>query len=365
LDKVKTSSKPVVLIAPLDWGLGHATRCMPLIYEFLKLDFKVILAAEGVIKELYTAEFPGLECIDLKGYRIKYSKQRALFPFKIALQIPSILTTIRQENKWLQRIIRKHNVALVISDNRYGLYSKHAKCIFITHQLAIKTGLGKNIDNLIQKLNYSFIQQVHQCWVPDFKNLPGLAGSLSHPVAEPPTRLQYLGPLSRFQYSNVLGEEYLLFLLSGPEPQRSVFEKLLIRESKNCKQKIILVRGTYAAPEIPNVPDHVKVYDLLTSAQLSTLINQATYVIARSGYSTVMDMLIKNKKCIFIPTPGQTEQVYLANHLMKHQYALCFAQSKFRLSQAIDLAYSFPYKQLNQIENIKIADLIFQLKATI
>ena len=363
MDKVKTSSKPVVLVAPLDWGLGHATRCIPLIHEFIQLDFKVILAAEGLIKELFSTEFPDIECIHLKGYRINYSKQRALLPFKIAMQIPSILASIRKENKWLQRLILTHKIDLVISDNRYGLYSKHTKCIFITHQLAIKTGLGVKIDQLIQKLNYNFIRQFHQCWVPDFKKLPGLAGSLSHPEKEPATRLHYLGPLSRFHYSNVQSQEHILCLLSGPEPQRTIFEKLLLQQTKTSNQKIILVRGTNAAPQIQQLPDHVKVYNLLPAAELTLLIDQASYVIARSGYSTIMDMMVKKKKCILVPTPGQTEQIYLANHLLKHKFALCFDQSKFRLSQALDLASDFPYKEIDQMEDIQITDLILQLRA--
>ena len=361
MEKVKTSSKPVVLVAPLDWGLGHATRCIPIIRELIRLDFKVILAAEGLIKELFIAEFPEIKCLHLQGYRIKYARYKSLMPFKIALQIPSILSSIRKENKWLKHSIDSNNIDIVISDNRYGLHSKKATCIFITHQLEIRSGLGRIVNRSIQKLNYNYIRKFNQCWIPDFKELPGLAGSLSHPSTKPETTIQYLGPLSRFQRTEIHTEEHLLFLLSGPEPQRSIFEKILVKESKTIHQKIILVRGTNNSSKPADLPDNVTVYDLLPSTELSILIDKSSFVIARSGYSTVMDMIIKKKKCIFVPTPGQTEQLYLANHLMKHQLAFCQLQTDFNLSRALHMATVFRYQYTNEIEPIKISELLLQL----
>lgn len=365
MEKVKTSSKPVVLVAPLDWGLGHATRCIPIIRELIRLDFKVMLAAEGLIRDLYNVEFPGVECLQLKGYRIKYARSKLFMPFKIATQIPSILSSIRKENKWLQRLIDHQKIDIVISDNRYGLHSVSAACIFITHQLEIRSGLGRSVNRFLQKKNYNYIRQFQQCWVPDYKELPGLAGSLSHPDTNPSTDIQYLGPLSRFHQPEVQRNEHLLFLLSGPEPQRSIFEKILLRESNSYQQKIILVRGTNRKANLSNVPDHVKVYDLLSASELSELIDQASFVVARSGYSTVMDMMVKRKKCIFVPTPGQTEQLYLATHLMKHQFAFCQLQYDFSLTRALQMASVFDYKHINPIDTVTITHLIKQLKDAI
>lgn len=365
MDKVKTSSKPVVLIAPLDWGLGHATRCIPIIREFLDQGFTVILAAEGLIRDLYRAEFPGIECIHLTGYRIKYSRYSRLLPFKLILRIPGILATIRYENKWLQQIVSEKKIDVVVSDNRYGLYTKKATCIFITHQLKIRSGFGYSIDRILKKLNYNFIHQFDQCWVPDYKKLPALAGSLSHPLFEPKNPLHYLGPLSRFKFSGYQGHQHILFLLSGPEPQRTYFENLLIQQSKFYNGKIILVRGIKPGSPMPEVPEHVKVYTLLSAAELSIIIDQASFVIARCGYSTVMDMIIKNKQCILVPTPGQTEQIYLAAHLMKNHLALCIDQSKFKLVQALDLASGFTYKPMEETEVTKLSYLIHELKRAI
>ncbi|HEU0064966.1 MAG TPA: glycosyl transferase family 28, partial [Flavisolibacter sp.] len=234
MDSVKITSKPVVLVAPLDWGLGHTTRCIPIIKELLNQDYPVILAGDERTKTIYNTEFPRVPFIYLKGYNISYSAFKFLLPVKLAMQIPLILKTIRYEHKWLKKIIAENHVKIVISDNRFGLYNKEIKSIFITHQLAIKTSLGFKTDAFIQKLNYSYINQFNKCWIPDTQSTPSLAGELSHPFNEPSIPVHYLGALSRFKKEGITNEKkHLLFLLSGPEPQRSQLEKMLLYQSQN------------------------------------------------------------------------------------------------------------------------------------
>ena len=163
----KTMTKPRVLIAPLDWGLGHATRCIPIIHELLNADFNVLIAAKGNIAALLKSEFPQLIFLPLEGYNIKYGKGRTGFMIKIIAQIPKILRAIKQENAWLKKIVEEHNVSAVISDNRYGLYHKRVFSVFITHQLCIKSTLGKWSEKILQQINYSLINRFNECWVPD------------------------------------------------------------------------------------------------------------------------------------------------------------------------------------------------------
>lgn len=184
-----------VLVAPLDWGLGHATRCIPVIRELLKTGFEVVIAAEGKGQILLEAEFPSLAFITLKGYAIQYSKTRIGLFSKILLQIPKIMAIIRYEHNWLDEIIDKHDIDIVISDNRYGLHSKRIPSLFITHQLQIQTPV---FPNLLRQLNYRYINRFTECWVPDSKNAPGLAGSLSHPECHhqlPPVHQTFPGDL--------------------------------------------------------------------------------------------------------------------------------------------------------------------------
>ncbi|HJW17285.1 MAG TPA: glycosyltransferase [Flavisolibacter sp.] len=348
-----TPAKTTILVAPLDWGLGHATRVIPVIRLLLQQQCTVLIAAVGRIKELLQQEFPGLECLDLEGYGIQYSRKGWMFPWKIAAQVPHILTIIKKEHQWLQQAVIDHHIDAVISDNRYGLYHHSVPTVFIAHQLRIRTGLGNLADGLLQKLNYRYINRFTECWVPDQEYGLSLAGELSHPTCYPSIRVQYISPLTRFSARGNTEETHLLVLISGPEPQRSIWEAMIIHQLKFYKAPAVLVRGLPGEVELPKLPAYIKVFNHLASQKLEEMIHTASFVISRCGYSTVMDLLTMQKKSILVPTPGQAEQEYLATHLLKHNLALCIPQQKFRLSAALDLAASFPYIFLNQESQLK------------
>src|SRR5205085_1156719 len=167
--------------------------------------------------------------LELPGYRINYSKKRWLFPLTIISQIPKIISAIKQEHQWLLRVAELYSVDLIISDNRYGLYHPKIHSVFITHQLHIKTPFGKGADRMLQKLNYRFINRFSECWIPDYPGKINLAGILSHPFHKPSIPVNYIGPLSRFQFrTGTKMKNRLLIILSGPEPQRTLFEKILL-----------------------------------------------------------------------------------------------------------------------------------------
>lgn len=231
-----------VLVAPLDWGLGHATRCIPIIYSLLAQNFEVIIAAEGASKNLLKTEFPDVVFTHLKGYNITYSSKGSLLPLRILLQFPGLLRSVFAEHLWLKKIIKAYNINLVISDNRLGLFHKKIPCIYITHQLQIKTG-HLFTEWLAQKLHYFFINKYTNCWVPDNKDNNNLAGALSHPKKLPAAIVKYIGPLSRFEKKTTSKKYDLLVLISGPEPQRSIFETILLDQLKNFSGNTLLVRG--------------------------------------------------------------------------------------------------------------------------
>lgn len=347
MDQPGTSLKPNILVAPLDWGLGHATRCIPVIQKLIQKKCNVLVAAEGKIKSLLQKEFPELVFIDFKGYRIHYSKNSWMLPLQIGKQIPKIISTIQYEHARLKEIVKEHHVHGIISDNRYGFYHEAVPSVFITHQLRIKTPLGKIADDFVQRINYKYINRFSECWVPDNGNQNNLAGALSHPEKNPSVPVKYMGPLSRFKEVMTSNENHLLILLSGPEPQRTVFENLLIEQLNNHKGSVVLVRGLPGEAGNLNLPSNISVYNHLPSAELNQKINEASFVISRCGYSTVMDLAALKKKSILIPTPGQTEQEYLAKHLMKNNFALCIQQSKFRLKNALALSSRFDYHIAN------------------
>jgi len=344
MDEAGTTMKPNILIAPLDWGLGHATRCIPVIKSFIQKNCNVLIACEGKIKRLLQNEFSQLNFIDLKGYRISYSRNGWLLPLQIGRQIPKILSTIQYENKRLKQIVKEHNIHGIISDNRFGFYHQCVPSVFITHQLKIKTPFGKIAEDYLQQLNFRYINRFSQCWIPDNKNEKNLAGELSHTEKGPLIPVQYTGPLSRFQKLNVSGEGHLLVLLSGPEPQRSILENLLAAQLKDYGNPAILIRGLPGESGKLHLPSNICVYNHLPAEELNQKMNEAFMVISRCGYSTVMDLAVLEKKSVLIPTPGQTEQQYLAKHLMKKNFALCIEQQKFRLKNALELSGQFKYQ---------------------
>ena len=185
--------KPVVLISPLDWGLGHTTRCIPIIRELAHQGCNIIIACNSTQKAALTSEFyQHLSFVHLQGYDLKYGKTRWGTVLRIIFQIPKILTRINNENRWLNIFLKQQPVDIIISDNRFGLHVKSVYSIFITHQLNIKTGLGIIADKFVQWLNYRRIARFNTCWVPDYKGAQSLAGKLSNPGKLPPLPAQYL-----------------------------------------------------------------------------------------------------------------------------------------------------------------------------
>lgn len=340
-----STEKPLVLVCPLDWGLGHTTRCIPLIRELMQLGCEVIIACNSTQKELLKQEFPGIDCYThLAGYNIRYGRSRRATFVKLLLQSFKILIKIKQERRWLKDFLLKHPVNAIISDNRFGLYTTGIPAIFITHQLQIKTGLGSWADALTRRWNYHRIQRFTACWVPDEAGRPSMSGELSHPTQMPSLPVEYIGGLSRFEPCSTTGQKDLLIILSGPEPQRSIFEALLLEQLKDYTGTVTLVRGLPGSTTLPAAPAHCTLLNHASASTLQSLICSAGLVISRCGYTTVMDLMTLQKKAILVPTPGQAEQEYLAHHLLEQGWAYTLAQKNFQLARALQEAGRFGYK---------------------
>ena len=313
-----SGTRPRILVVPLDWGLGHATRCIPVIRSLMEHN-DVVLAGEGAVVVLLQKEFPDIPILFLKGYRIKYSRHKSLFALKILIQFPGIIAAIRQERKWLKRIITSERIDAVISDNRFGLFNKNIPCIYITHQLHIQAG-NNMFNKIAQRIHYHFINKFAACWVPDNKNGQTIAGILSHPLVLPKVPVDYLGVLSRCKRTVTVKKYDFLLLISGPEPQRSIFENILLKAFEKSPLSLAIVRGL-PGNNIPLKISNSKViiFDHLAADDLCRLIQECESVIARSGYSTIMDLVTLQQKAVLIPTPGQTEQEYLAGYLMEQK----------------------------------------------
>ena len=342
------------MVAPLDWGLGHATRCVPLIRELLDLNYEVIIAAEKAPAALLKAEFPTLTFLALKGYEITYSRSGGSMALVIALQLPKILRQIKYEQAWLKKIVAEHDIDIIISDNRPGLYHKNIPCFYITHQLQIPAG---NIFFrwLAKRMHYRYINKFSACLVPDAAENTDLAGSLSHPQKMPLVPVHYMGPLSRFEIVPVQKKYDLLVLLSGPEPQRSIFEENLLCQLKNYSGSCLFVRGLPGqSTKILFENSNVELTDHLPAAALNVAILQAQMIIARSGYTTVMDLVKLKQKAILVATPGQPEQEYLSKLLMQKKIFYTEEQSEFIIEKALEKAALFSYSPVSlDLDNYK------------
>ena len=322
------NSKKRILVAPLDWGLGHASRCVPIAKALEKEGYEVVFAASGRPLELLIQEFPKNDFIKLEGYNISYPKNGQM-ALSMLSQLFKIWKGIRQEHKQLQQIIDDYNIDGVISDNRYGLYSKKVPCVFVTHQLQIQSPI---FSESLQKINFKYIQKFDECWVPD-SNTHQLSGQLSK-ANDSPFKCQYIGALSRFESLEKTEDLDVLAIVSGPEPQRSIFEELLRKQLTASKFKAVLVLGKTEENKVEEI-GNLKLISHLNAKSLNQQMVNANVVISRSGYSTVMDIAKLNKKAIFVPTPGQTEQLYLAKYFYDKNRAFAMHQKELDIQHAL------------------------------
>lgn len=319
-----------ILICPLDWGLGHATRCVPIIRE-LRKDFQVHIASSGSAAQLLKAEFPDLKHFSLPPYRITYPVRRSM-SWHMAMHLPSLMATIIQEKKRIAELVSKHGIDLIISDNRFGAYSKKIPSVFISHQINIKT---PHLTNWVNRLNHRAIKRFSHCWIPDFEKFPGLAGDLSHPPANE-IKTTYIGPLSRFHLEEKDKIYDVTVVLSGPEPQRTILEDILFTQLFEWENlKINVVRGVYSSHEKGEVKN-IQVYDHLESGDLEKMMHQSKNIICRSGYSGIMDLEKIQANVLYIPTPQQTEQEYLASLHSKKGNARMQNQDQINLKEFLE-----------------------------
>ncbi|MGY0391553.1 glycosyltransferase [Bizionia sp. KMM 8389] len=318
-----------ILVAPLNWGLGHATRCIPIIKALQAENFTPILASDGAALALLKNEFPNLTCLELPSYNIKYAKKGAFFKLKLLKDTPKILKNKYAEKAATDKILADYAITGIISDNRFGVYSDKVPSVFITHQLQVLSG---NTTKISTKLHNNIIRKFDVCWVPDRPDTLNLSGKLGH-IPNASSHIKYIGPLSRFEKKAEKHMYDILIILSGPEPQRSLLETKLRQELATYKGRILMVRGVIDGPITKVVSENFTIYNYLTSERLETALNTSALVISRSGYTTVMDLAKLNKKAFFIPTPGQFEQRYLAQRLHENGMIPYCKQADFTLDK--------------------------------
>jgi len=332
-----------ILVAALNWGLGHASRCIPLVRILLDLDQEVVIASDGNALQLLRSNFPDLEYLELPELNVRYSSKSGAV-LGIIAQLPKLSSYIRKEHNALQEFLNDHAIDLIISDNRYGIYSENIPSVIITHQLKVKLPLAGTLATEMIKARVKYFDE---CWVPD-NDQHSLSAELSSRTL-PITKLS-IGSLSQFQHIekkfSMQKKDELLAILSGPEPSRTIFEEKIIEQAEKHKIQTLIVRGT-KSERLSSNNEYVSFKGQLASEELFELIQQYQKIICRSGFSSIMDLSCMEKKALLVPTPGQSEQTYLATYHRDRQNFYSVKEKDLNLKNDLAIAYNGTYQPKN------------------
>lgn len=314
-----------IIVAPLNWGLGHATRCVPIIKLLLQNNFTPVIASDGEALIFLQKEFPKLEYIELPSYTISYGKN---LKWSLLLKTPKILRSLQKEEQIIANYCNENNDLIgIISDNRFGVRCKKVPSVYLTHQITVLSGFSTF---LTSKIHQQIIRKFDECWIPDSIEVPTFSGKLSQ-TQQIGINVKRIGILSRFQQEKLPIENDALIILSGPEPQRSILEKKLLSEFGNYNKKVVLVQGKVEKKQHKSRNGNITIYNYMLSHELQNEINKSDLIICRSGYSSIMDLAKLKKNAFFIPTPNQNEQEYLASYLEAQKIAPFANQNDFKV----------------------------------
>ena len=337
------STNKTILVAPLNWGLGHATRCIPIIKALQENNYIPIIASDGIALEILKKEFPYIQTLELPSYQIEYAKNGKNFKWKLLKNCPKMIEAVLNEKKLIKKWVKKYGINGVISDNRLGVFSKKVPSVFITHQLNVMTG---NTTWITSKIHQHIIKKYNECWIPDVEGTPNLTGELGH-IKNAHFKIKYIGPLSRLNKKEVKKKYHLMIILSGPEPQRGLLEEKLKTEVLNYEGNVVFIKGIIEKEQKKEQIENITYYNFMNTRQLEQTFNESDDVLCRSGYTTIMDLAKLGKKAFFIPTPGQYEQEYLAKKLKMEGQVPYSKQDDFKMAKIKEIKN---YKGLSEFD---------------
>lgn len=321
-----------ILFGVFDWGLGHATRDMPIIEELLKKN-SVDIISTGRALQVLKAGF-GKRCryFDVPSVYPPYPKSNSsgVFVLKFSVYIPRMISDLKKARKISSKITDK-GYDRVISDCRYDVYDKPENSFLINHQLKFKSPV---FESIAERFLASVMSHYGCILVPDF---PGreLTGELSqNPKFK--GRVEYIGILSQLKKTKQKEDIDYFFSVSGPEPQRTLFEKKVLEQVKELKGRIVIAGGN---PDFSkkHFKQNIKFFSFLNTKQQQDIMNRATVIVSRSGYTTVMELAeLEKKKVLLIPTPGMTEQEYIADLYEEEGFWHHAHQNKLNIIKDLD-----------------------------
>jgi uncharacterized protein (TIGR00661 family) len=335
--------RPKILYAVLDMGLGHASRSLPIIRKFVDLGCQVSIASKGRALSFLKSELPELQFFDAPGYDIEYSHSQFLIP-KLLQQLPKILRRIKKENNFCKQIVNSISPDFILSDHCYGIYHEKIPSYFITHQVFFAVPFDiPFISNLISLFNLNTHRNFRKVFIPDFPDEQG--GVLSGHLSKTPrnsSRYKYVGILSSLSKMRVNATADVFISISGPEPQRTIFEEKVLSQVDEISGRKIVILGKSELEIKVTEKNNLSVFTHLSRAQVQKFMNKSDLIISRPGYSTIMELVELGKKALFVPTPGQTEQAYLSKRMQRAGCFYSVVQNRIDLGKDVEKAKSFP-----------------------
>lgn len=341
---ISLDKKKNILICPLEWGLGHAGRMIPLARELQRRNNNVITACGKAHQELFRLELPEATHINFRGFRPGFSRFIPQYIF-LLLKTPLLFYHIVVEHFRLKRIIRRHNIDIVISDNRFGLWSRKVKSVYVTHMPVIPLpGSLRFLEWIGVLFHRFFIKRYSLCLIPDLPGKVNLTGRLTHGV-KLPGNVRFIGILSRFcglepVESNTCNYPHNTIVLSGPEPQRSILRRKLADALRHGDTKTVVLEGKPGPETMSAENGKIISYNHLTTGEMRDVLVSSASIITRSGYSSVMELISLRCSAVLIPTPGQTEQEYLAEYLAAKGWFMTIPQKQ--IGKMITLCHPEP-----------------------
>lgn len=334
-----------ILVAPLNFGLGHATRCIPIIEALENHGYEPVIASDGAALRLLKKEFPHVKTATLPAYQPEHTKKDAFLNIRALYQMVQMLRSIKKEEKVVKQLVKELGISGIISDNRIGACCKGVPSAFITHQVRVLSGNTSALASRMHRLAFS---KFSQCWIPDVKLGPNLSGKMGH-IDEDLSNLKYIGTLSRLHKTNSDKKYDLAVVLSGAEPFRTQLEEKLRAELLKFKGNVLVVRGIIEAEQRVSYTGHITTYNYMDTRGLEVALNESELVVCRPGYSNIMDLAKLCKKAFFIPVPGDEEQEYLAKKMKKATMAPYAKQGNFKIT---DLEKAKMYKGLRDLNGL-------------
>lgn len=304
-----------IIYGVCSWGLGHATRSLPVLRRLLSENNNITVISNGRSLEVLKKELgEQITYVDIPDYPMLLSENTRQFLAKSMVYWPVFIKRIEDGLAQLQKILDKKHYDCIISDARYDMYSKKIPSFFISHQMRIMNPLQiKMFEHAMERFNMFFFKRYAGVMVPDYKE-NNLSGDLSHNLKRiDENTIHYVGVLSDFTRRPMNKNIDYLISISGPEPQRSILEETLASQAETLEGNVVITLGKAENYSIKK-KKHLTTYSFVTKELREELLNKAKLVVSRSGYSTLMDVAVVGTKALFIPTPGQIEQEYLSKY---------------------------------------------------